>query len=62
MSMSAAMQIAERVNSLAQEQLIFALMIEAHRALAATFYFSGNSLEFFRSNVVRQCCNFAGVV
>ena len=39
---SAAMQIAERIYSLAQEQNDAALMIEAYRALAATLYFLGN--------------------
>jgi predicted ATPase len=40
--MSAAMQVAERVYSLAQEQDDPALMIGAYRALASTLYFLGN--------------------
>ena len=40
--MSAAMQIAERVYSLAQEQNDSALMLGAYRALAATLYFLGD--------------------
>jgi hypothetical protein len=40
--MSDAMQIAERIYSLAQEQNNAALMIGADRALAATLYFWGN--------------------
>jgi MalT-like TPR region len=40
--LTAAMQIAKRVHSLAQEQNDAALMIGAHRALAGTFYFSGD--------------------
>jgi predicted ATPase len=40
--MSAAMQVAERVHSLAQKQNDVALMIGAYRALAATLYFLGN--------------------
>jgi predicted ATPase len=40
--MSAAMQIAERIYSLAQEQNDSALMMGAYRALATTFYFSGD--------------------
>jgi hypothetical protein len=40
--LAATMQIAKRVNSLAQEQNYAALMIGAHRALAATFYFLGD--------------------
>jgi predicted ATPase len=40
--LSATMQIAERVYSLAQEQNDAALMIGAYRALAATLYFSGD--------------------
>ena len=40
--MSAAMQIAERVYSLAQEQNDAALMIGANRALASTLYFLGD--------------------
>jgi hypothetical protein len=40
--LSAAMQIAERVHSLAQEQDDPALMIGAYRALACTLYFLGD--------------------
>jgi hypothetical protein len=40
--MSAAMQIAERVYSLAQEQNDAALMIGAYRALASTLHFLGD--------------------
>jgi len=40
--MTTAMQIAQRVYSLSQEQKDAALMIGAYRALAATFYFSGD--------------------
>jgi tetratricopeptide (TPR) repeat protein len=40
--MSAAMQIAERVYSLAQEQNDAALMIGAYRALASTLYYLGD--------------------
>ena len=40
--MSAAMRIAERIHSLAQEQNDAALMIGADRALASTLYFLGN--------------------
>ena len=40
--LTAAMRIAERVYSLAQEQNESALMIGAYRALAATLYFSGD--------------------
>jgi tetratricopeptide (TPR) repeat protein len=40
--LSAAMQVAERVYSLAQEQDDPALMIGAYRALAATLYFLGD--------------------
>ena len=40
--LSEAMHIAERIHSLAQEQNDPALMIEAYRALAVTFYWSGN--------------------
>jgi hypothetical protein len=36
------MHIAERIHSLAQEQNDPALMIEAYRALAVTFYWSGD--------------------
>jgi predicted ATPase len=40
--LSEAMHIAERIHSLAQEQNDPALMIEAYRALAVTFYWSGD--------------------
>jgi adenylate cyclase len=40
--LSEAMYIAERIHSLAQEQNDPALMIEAYRALAVTFYWSGD--------------------
>ena len=40
--LTATMQIAERVQSLAQEQNDAALMIEAYRALAVTLYHSGD--------------------
>ena len=40
--LTATMQIAERVHSLAQEQNDAALMIEAYRALAVTVYHSGD--------------------
>jgi hypothetical protein len=47
--LTAAMQIARRVYSLAQEQNDVALMIEAYNGLAVTLYFSGD----FES--ARQC-------
>ena len=40
--LTATMQIAERIYSLAQEQNDAALMIGAYRALAATLYFLGD--------------------
>jgi hypothetical protein len=40
--LTAAMHIAERIQSLAREQDDAALMIEAHRALAVTLYYSGD--------------------
>jgi tetratricopeptide (TPR) repeat protein len=40
--LTATMQIAERIHSLAQEQNDAALTIEAYRALAVTLYFSGD--------------------
>jgi predicted ATPase len=40
--LTATMQIAKRVHSLAQEQKESALMIGAYRALAGTFFFSGD--------------------
>jgi predicted ATPase len=40
--LSASMQIAKRINSLAQEQNHAALMIGAYRALAVTFYYLGD--------------------
>ena len=40
--LTATMQIAERVHSLAQEQNDAALMIGAYRALAVTLYYSGD--------------------
>ena len=40
--LTATMQIAKRVHSLAQEQNDAALMIGAYRALAGTFFFSGD--------------------
>jgi hypothetical protein len=40
--MTATMQIAERVHSLAQEQNDAALMLQGYRALAVTLYHSGN--------------------
>jgi predicted ATPase len=62
--MSAAMQIAKRVNSLAQEQHDSALMIGACRALAVTLYFLGdfeaarqyvmNGLQIWRSGGVHS--------
>jgi predicted ATPase len=51
-TMSAAMQIAERIHSLAQEQNDAALMIEAYRALAVTLYCSGD-FETARQYVMR---------
>src|SRR6202011_5394331 len=50
--LSAAMQIAERVYSLAQEQNDAALMIGAYRALASTLYFLGD-FESARQNAMR---------
>ncbi len=50
--MSATMQIAERVYSLAQEQHDSALMIGGHRALAVTLYFLGD-FEAARQNARR---------
>jgi serine/threonine protein kinase/tetratricopeptide (TPR) repeat protein len=49
---SAAMQIAERVYSLAQEQNDAALMIGAYRSLAATLYYLGD-FEFARQYAIR---------
>jgi predicted ATPase len=49
---SAAMQIAKRVYSLAQDQNDSALMIGAHRALAVTLYFSGD-FEAARQHAMR---------
>ena len=40
--LTATMQIAKRVHSMAQEQNESALMIGAYRALAGTFFFSGD--------------------
>jgi hypothetical protein len=40
--LTASMQIAERIHSLAQEQNDAALLIEAYRALAVTLYCSGD--------------------
>ena len=52
---NAALQIAERVHSLAQEQNHTALMIGAYRALAVTHYYSGNdfqtSLQYARQGI-----------
>ena len=50
--LSAAMQIAKRVYSLAQDQNDSALMIGAHRALAVTLYFSGD-FEAARQHAMR---------
>jgi hypothetical protein len=50
--LSAAMQIAERVYSLAREQNESALMIGAYRALAPTLYFSGD-FEAARQHAMR---------
>jgi serine/threonine protein kinase len=50
--MSAGMQIAERIFSLAQEQNEAALMTGAYRALAMTFYFSGD-FESARQHAMR---------
>jgi tetratricopeptide (TPR) repeat protein len=62
--MSAAMQIAERVYSLAQEQNDAALMIGAYRALASTLHFLGDfeasgqyamhALQIWRSGSVQS--------
>jgi tetratricopeptide (TPR) repeat protein len=62
--LTATMQIAERVYSLAQEQNDAALMIEAYRALAATLYFLGDfesaqqyamrAVQIWRSGNVRS--------
>jgi hypothetical protein len=62
--MSAAMEIAERVYSLAQEQNDAALMIEAYRALAAPLYYLADfesarqyamrGLEIWRSGNVKS--------
>ena len=43
--LNAALQIAERVHSLAEEQNHTALMIGAYRALAVTHYYSGNDFQ-----------------
>jgi hypothetical protein len=40
--LTAAMHIAERIQSLAREQDDGTLMIEAYRALAVTLYYSGD--------------------
>jgi tetratricopeptide (TPR) repeat protein len=50
--MSAAMQIAERIHSLAQEQNESALMIGAYRALAATLY---NLADFESARQYAMC-------
>src|SRR6516165_8837756 len=50
--LTATMQIAERVYSLAQEQNDAALMIGAYRALAITFYFLGD-FESARQHAMR---------
>jgi tetratricopeptide (TPR) repeat protein len=50
--LTATMQIAERVHTLAQEQDNAALMIGAYRALAITFYFLGN-FESARQHAMR---------
>jgi hypothetical protein len=50
--MSATMQIAERIHSLAQEQNKPALMIEAYRALAVTHHYLGE-FEASRRNAMR---------
>ena len=50
--LTAAMRVAERVYSLAQEQNQSALMIGAYRALAATLYFSGD-FEPARQHAIR---------
>ena len=62
--LTAAMQIAERVNSLAQEQNDAALMMGAYRVLASTLYFLGHfessrlyalrGLEIWRSGGVQR--------
>jgi len=62
--MTTAMQIAQRVYSLSQEQKDAALMIGAYRALAGAFYFSGDfeaarqyamrGVEIWRSGGVRS--------
>ena len=62
--LTATMQIAERIHSLAQEQNEAALMIEAYRALAVTLYCSGDfesarqyamrGLEIWRSGSVQS--------
>jgi len=51
-TLTATMQIAERIYSLAQEQNDSALMIGAYCALALTHYFSGN-FETFRQYAMR---------
>ena len=51
--LTAAMQIAERVYSLAQVQDDPALMIGAYRALAATHYYLGDDFEFARQYAMR---------
>jgi predicted ATPase len=60
--LSATMQIAERVYSLAQEQNDSALMIGAYRALAVTLYFLAD-FETARQNAMRgvQLCRAGGV-
>jgi hypothetical protein len=50
--LTATMQIAERVYSLAQEQNDVALMLGAYRTLAVTFYFLGD-FESSRQNAMR---------
>jgi hypothetical protein len=50
--LTATMQIAKRVHSMAQEQKESALMIGAYRALAGTFFFSGD-FESARKSATR---------
>jgi hypothetical protein len=50
--LTATMQIAKRVHALAQEQNDAALMIGAYRALAGTFFFSGD-FDAARKHAVR---------
>ena len=52
--LSATMQIAKRVYSLAQDQKDSALMVGAYRALASTLYYSGSSRKFCHRGILSR--------